>query len=404
MIIIITDMKLPNLPVSSARWASGLSFCLLASSVVAFGQQAPYQIQGNYNPGMVSQPRPTTLLPQSYQQQGVPPAGAGLQRTYVPAQPARTYVPAQPTASAPRQAELIYVPATPSTLPTAYAQQGVYAQPQPYPAAVQQPVVHSVHPQLASSPPTQTISAKDREQDRRLTALEKRKTSTPYVPATPSGQYARHVVRKNESLWGIAERYGVSESSIKAANRRSSDMVIEGETLLIPGTSQAVPSGLQATSGTHIVRQGESLSKIAAAYGISASALQKANGISNPNLIQQGQQLTIPSGRASISRPVVYSKPKTKTRNTSTPPSKSKQTVVYSDVPSAAQGLGSVSHVSGPRGVTSYRVETGDKIENVARTFNSTPSEIQRINKLSSPQLPAPGEEIIVPLPGSVAM
>jgi hypothetical protein len=49
-------------------------------------------------------------------------------------------------------------------------------------------------------------------------------------------------------------------------------------------------------------------------------------------------------------------------------------------------------------------VEAGDKIENVARTFNSTPAEIQRINKLSSPSLPAPGEEIIVPLPGSVAM
>lgn len=411
-------MKLLKLPSPPAFWARGLSLCLLALPAAGVAQQAGYQVQGNYNPGLVtSQPATTTLLPQPYQQQPyeaqvIPPANTGLRTPATPAPGRSTYVYSPlPNSTRPVTAQQATVPvhATPN-LPTAYAQQGVYAQPQPYPVAVQQPVVRQEPTQVTYVPiaqPAHAISEKDREQDRRITALEQQRGKPLYVPSTPgvTGSYTKHVVRRGESLWGIAERYGVSESAIKAANRRSTDMVIEGETLLIPSAGSGVDHGgssvIQASNGTHIVRRGESLSKIAVAYRVSTTALQQANGISNPDLIQEGQPLVIPGISGSSSRPVVYKKPKSASSGTS---SKPKPTVVYSDVPTSGQGLGSVSNVSGPRGVTSYRVEAGDKIENVARTFNSTPAEIQRINKLSSPSLPAPGEEIIVPLPGSVAM
>ena len=86
-------------------------------------------------------------------------------------------------------------------------------------------------------------------------------------------------------------------------------------------------------------------------------------------------------------------------------PSKPKEEVVYSAVPPpASQDLGNVPNTSGPRGVTSYRVEAGDEIQTVARNFGTTPAELQRINKLSSQKLPATGEEIIVPLPGSLSL
>ena len=44
----------------------------------------------------------------------------------------------------------------------------------------------------------------------------------------------------------------------------------------------------------HIVKSGETLSSIAAKYGVSLSALEAANRIANPNLIMPGQKLTIP--------------------------------------------------------------------------------------------------------------
>jgi nucleoid-associated protein YgaU len=44
----------------------------------------------------------------------------------------------------------------------------------------------------------------------------------------------------------------------------------------------------------HTVKQGESLSVIAAAYGVKVSAIQEANGIRDPRLLRAGQVLFIP--------------------------------------------------------------------------------------------------------------
>jgi len=46
----------------------------------------------------------------------------------------------------------------------------------------------------------------------------------------------------------------------------------------------------------HVVQQGETLSGIAAEYGVSVEALQAVNGIENPLLLQVGQELIIPTG------------------------------------------------------------------------------------------------------------
>ena len=47
-----------------------------------------------------------------------------------------------------------------------------------------------------------------------------------------------------------------------------------------------------------MVRAGDSLSKIAAAYGVKWQAIAEANHIGNPRVIQIGQRLLIPSTRA----------------------------------------------------------------------------------------------------------
>jgi LysM repeat protein len=46
----------------------------------------------------------------------------------------------------------------------------------------------------------------------------------------------------------------------------------------------------------HVVRYGETLSSIAAAYGVSVTELAQLNNISNPSLIYVGQELLIPAG------------------------------------------------------------------------------------------------------------
>ena len=47
---------------------------------------------------------------------------------------------------------------------------------------------------------------------------------------------------------------------------------------------------------THVVQKNETLGGIARKYGVSTAALQSFNGISNPNLLFVGKKLKIPPG------------------------------------------------------------------------------------------------------------
>jgi LysM repeat protein len=54
------------------------------------------------------------------------------------------------------------------------------------------------------------------------------------APATGGGVATTHTVVKGDTLGGIARKYKVSISSIKAANGMTSDIVVLGKTLQIP--------------------------------------------------------------------------------------------------------------------------------------------------------------------------
>jgi LysM repeat protein len=59
--------------------------------------------------------------------------------------------------------------------------------------------------------------------------------------------------------------------------------------------SPAVQSAKARTPHTHVVKRGESLSKIAEAYGVTPKALMEANGVRDANRVLVGQKLVIPS-------------------------------------------------------------------------------------------------------------
>ncbi|MCH2430743.1 MAG: LysM peptidoglycan-binding domain-containing protein [Acidimicrobiales bacterium] len=109
------------------------------------------------------------------------------------------------------------------------------------------------------------------------------------------------VVQRGDSLSGIAAEYGVTLSALIEANNISDpDTVHVGQELLVPGATRPItPTGPVVV----IVQSGDSLSAIAAEQGVSVSALMNANGITNPDLLSIGQQLVIPGRFA----PPVYS-------------------------------------------------------------------------------------------------
>jgi membrane-bound lytic murein transglycosylase D len=125
----------------------------------------------------------------------------------------------------------------------------------------------------------------------------------PEPVVTASTTSRTHIVRKGETLGGIANRYGVSVSSLKSANRLSAKGTIRaGQKLTIRRTSTAARStasngkASSATSAarTHVVRSGDTVGGIAERYGVSQAALIRTNGLGSRGKIKVGQKLRLP--------------------------------------------------------------------------------------------------------------
>jgi LysM repeat protein len=119
------------------------------------------------------------------------------------------------------------------------------------------------------------------------------------VPSSvPSACTPTYIVQRGDWIYAIARRFGVSVPAILAANPGiNANILYPGQVLNIPcgGSSQVPPSGQPAPSGnTYVVRRGDSLFAIAVRYGTTVYALQIANHLPNPNFIYQGQVLIIP--------------------------------------------------------------------------------------------------------------
>lgn len=109
-----------------------------------------------------------------------------------------------------------------------------------------------------------------------------------------SASSTSHTVVRGDTLGGIARKYGTSAAAIKQANGMTSDTVVLGKTLAIPGSSGPVSRPAVASGGkTHQVVKGDSLAKISRKYGVSIDALKKANNMSSDTVVL-GTKLRIP--------------------------------------------------------------------------------------------------------------
>lgn len=123
------------------------------------------------------------------------------------------------------------------------------------------------------------------------------------APVSNVGDYdksrmLRHVVKRGESLSRLAERHGVSQSTLVEINQlRSRDIQI-GQTIYIPQQGQsrsAAPVRIDDKSQMirHVVKRGESLSRLAEKNGVSQARLVEINKLQSRD-IQVGQVLYIP--------------------------------------------------------------------------------------------------------------
>jgi LysM repeat protein len=104
-----------------------------------------------------------------------------------------------------------------------------------------------------------------------------------------------------ENLLDIADKTGVSVMQLKGYNPKIQDVVMQGTVVnLGPAKKKDAP-------GIYTVSQGDSLSSIATAKGISLQMLLKLNPQINPkDVLQPGTKLKVPAMKSSLEEPMDY--------------------------------------------------------------------------------------------------
>ena len=125
------------------------------------------------------------------------------------------------------------------------------------------------------------------------------------------------------------------------------------------------------TASEYRVQSGDTLNAIAARFGVSVTALQTLNGITNPRLLRVGQLLKIPTG----SEPAPTATP------TPTP------TPTPAPEPEPAPEPQEVE----------YRIQSGDTLLRIGAKFGVSAAAIQSYNNISNPNLIRVGQLIKIP-------
>jgi len=107
--------------------------------------------------------------------------------------------------------------------------------------------------------------------------------------SAPPQTGGEHVVRRGDTLWGIARQHGVSLRELEAVNPQlaKNDFIFPGDRLMLPGGG----------TSSHVVRAGETVGGIAERHGATTRSVVEANRLDRPDLIHPGDTLTIPAAR-----------------------------------------------------------------------------------------------------------
>lgn len=173
-------------------------------------------------------------------------------------------------------AESLPAPATPTQIPPTLP----LSFPTPT-ATVTSLVLTSTTTETASPSPTTTIQG----------------TTAVAAPCVPPPGWIRVNASSSDTIYALAQRYKTTAENLSAANCLTSFDLPVGFALYVPPvpTVTVVPCGPPGGwVRAHVVQRGDTLFRIAQSYGITYPQLQRANCMGSSTTIYAGQRLYVP--------------------------------------------------------------------------------------------------------------
>ncbi|MDY6877758.1 MAG: LysM peptidoglycan-binding domain-containing protein [Chloroflexota bacterium] len=156
-----------------------------------------------------------------------------------------------------------------------------------------------------------------------------------------------HVVQWGETLFSIAQQYGLTVDAVTHANGISDPRrIYAGQRLVIPGGRTDV--SVEETA-SYVVQAGDALASIARRYNTTWQTLAQVNGLLSPNVVHAGQIIQVP----------------------------------VSDVPTN-EGM-------------FYVVRPDDTLLRIALRCDISPWMLTAVSQIANPALIYPGQELVVP-------
>jgi LysM repeat protein len=115
-------------------------------------------------------------------------------------------------------------------------------------------------------------------------------------------RYVVHQVEAGETLFALSRKYNVTIQEIKDANSEALNSLRIGQTILVPGHQHT--KTLAANGKTHTVQASETLFSVAQRYGLTVDELKQWNSISG-NTIAVGQVLIVGKDDSSLASSAV---------------------------------------------------------------------------------------------------
>ena len=203
-----------------------------------------------------------------------------------------------------------------------------------------------------------------------------------------------YIVKKGDSLWSIANKYGLSVEQLKEMNNLSSNMLSVGQKLLInDGTNVD-----NVNENYYIVKSGDTLYSIAKKYGLTVDELKKMNNLSS-NTLSINQKLLVGNDMSTDDNYDVYVVKSGDTLwgiaskyNTSVDKIKD-----INNLNSNNLSIGQKLLVPGNNlGTKKYIVKSGDTLYKIAQNNGTTVTELINLNNLKTTNLSI-GQVLYIP-------